>query len=202
MIGVCSGMVSLCISLSMTALSLMAEGQLLRGGIDTGAAIDSGEAEVLGSGLVHAYHLESQIADYPRICIGPRITGLLSHLKDPACKAQLGLDEPQFEILQGIVALVDEMIITDPDGIPRLDYTSPFVCQSLFSRGAGGLIEKARESAQQMLGNVDVVQNPSHFKKLPGLSAPFDLTDRSYGADGERVSMPFPRSRSALMASS
>ena len=50
----------------------------IRGGIDMGWGGELGRGEVYGPALVKAYHLESNIADYPRIVIGQ---SLIDYLK-------------------------------------------------------------------------------------------------------------------------
>lgn len=62
------------VAASFMWLASMSAGHPLRGGIEIGLAVDIGPAgqprEVYGPALVEAYHLESRIAEYPRIMVG------------------------------------------------------------------------------------------------------------------------------------
>lgn len=62
---------------SLTWLVSLSRGHPLRGGIEIGPAADIGPAEVYGPALVEAHRLESRIAEYPRIMVGPRCLRLL-----------------------------------------------------------------------------------------------------------------------------
>ena len=52
----------------------------VRGGIEIGLAADIGPAEVYGPALVEAHRLESRVAEYPRIMVGPRCVRFLQNV--------------------------------------------------------------------------------------------------------------------------
>lgn len=171
------GMIHTCTCLAYTCLRMMAEGQLLRGGIETGVAIAADdEQEVLGSGLVHAYGLESRIADHPRVCFGPRFMGMLSTMT-PATSAQ----DPQSVVLRRSIEVIRSFIDIDQDGVPRLRILHALVQTAAVESGEADLIDRARRILTDRLSAMSPTRDALLMKKVswavnvllsvPGLSA-------------------------------
>ena len=64
-----SGVYSALTSAASSFLTMLAQGQAIRGGIDVGIAVELSEQEIYGSALSRAYELESNTAHYPRIVL-------------------------------------------------------------------------------------------------------------------------------------
>ncbi|MBI3804421.1 MAG: hypothetical protein HY282_11740 [Nitrospirae bacterium] len=64
-----------------TFLISLAIGHVCRGGIEIGWASEFYEGEIYGSALLDAYHLESEVAQYPRIVIGDQVINYLMSMK-------------------------------------------------------------------------------------------------------------------------
>ena len=156
------GMIHLCSSLGYACLRMMAEGQLVRGGIDTGVAIaPDGEQEVLGSGLVHSYGLECRVAEDPRICIGPRFLGLLSAMTPPS-----DAREPESLVLRRNLDVIRSFLIGDLDGLPRLQILHPIVLAAASEAGEGDLVNKARDALRDSIATLGATQGTTIKKKV------------------------------------
>ena len=67
---------------AMMWLHCLINGHPIRGGIELGLGIKIGPTEVFGPALLEAYHLESKVAQSPRIMVGPECLKLLSIIED------------------------------------------------------------------------------------------------------------------------
>lgn len=74
-----NGIYRLFVSLSAMSVFLLADGQPMRGGVEVGYGGDVGDGEVIASGLAKAYELESRVANYPRVAVGPHLQEVLQH---------------------------------------------------------------------------------------------------------------------------
>ena len=67
-----------------TWLVSLAEGAPFRGGLEIGIAAQMPENDVYGQALIDAYHLESEVADWPRIVVGKDLVSALQDARqDP-----------------------------------------------------------------------------------------------------------------------
>ncbi len=62
-------------------LAALSANHPIRGGMEIGTGIDLEPGEIYGQGLEAAYHLESRIAGYPRIVVGPTCVNFLEAVK-------------------------------------------------------------------------------------------------------------------------
>ncbi len=111
-IGVFSALAA-CASTFLTSLAI---GHVCRGGIEIGWASEFYDREIYGPALLEAYHLESEVAHYPRIVIGDQVINYLYDMKrtegsDPLTK----LNNEMADICLSLFA-------RDIDGNVILDY--------------------------------------------------------------------------------
>lgn len=111
-----SGVYSALTSAASSFLTMLAQGQAIRGGIDVGIAVELSEHEIYGSALSRAYELESNTAHYPRIVLGEELVKYIQY--------QRAL--PEVDIFatmnKRVAALCANLIAIDDDGVPILDY--------------------------------------------------------------------------------
>jgi len=88
----------------------------LRAGIDVAWAVEARPNKLYGSAIAHAYHLESVVAQWPRIVVGD---GALDYLKDYAKKGDNSLSA-QYRRLISEICL--SMLMVDIDGNHSVDY--------------------------------------------------------------------------------
>jgi hypothetical protein len=103
-------------SCSAALLLSMRAGQVYRGGIDIGIGGEIEPGEIYGSALSRAYHLESQIAQYPRIVIGDR---LIDYLMDMLVSTG---DDPRAAVARSLAERCLNLLTVDIDGWPILHY--------------------------------------------------------------------------------
>ena len=105
---------------AMLLLSL-SDGKAFRAGIEVGLGTELENGEVYGPALFKAYNLESKIAQYPRIVIGPELINYLINLskKNPQMPNQ---DPIGIELCKITADKCLEMIIKDFDGYNIVDY--------------------------------------------------------------------------------
>jgi hypothetical protein len=115
----------LIVAIAQSTLELASLGQLIRGGVEMGFAIDSDEDEVIGSGMVHAYRLETTVAVYPRVCLGPRFMSYLAWMGSDAGMDQVKCPAEERFIVKHTVDLIRELVIIDQDGVPRVHFAAP-----------------------------------------------------------------------------
>ena len=98
----------------------------IRGGIEFGLAMDVGEQEVYGYALAQAHRLESKVAQYPRIVVGPGLLVLLNRaLEDTAMRGQ------DVDLAHRLAEMCMRLIQTDEDEALVVDVTSRDVLKRL-----------------------------------------------------------------------
>ncbi len=105
---------------AMLLLSLSGE-KAFRAGIEVGIGTELENGEVYGPALFKAYNLESKIAQYPRIVIGPELINYLINLskKNPQMPNQ---DPKDIELSKITADKCLKMIMKDFDGYNIVDY--------------------------------------------------------------------------------
>jgi hypothetical protein len=94
----------------------LAQETVFRGGIEIGMAGQIDQAGIYGPVLASVHHLESEVAEYPRIMVGPRTVEYLdAMLADQD-------DSAQARTNRGIASTVLSLIDKDSAGNPFLDY--------------------------------------------------------------------------------
>lgn len=106
---------------AMSLLSLSHE-KAIRAGIEVGLGTELENGEVYGPALFKAYNLESKIAQYPRIVIGPELMNYLINLskKNPQMPNQAPPKDIEFCKITADKCL--KMIMEDFDGHNIVDY--------------------------------------------------------------------------------
>ena len=103
---------------AMTMLASLSERTAIRGAIEIGAALSDREFGIYGSAYYGAYDLESKVAGYPRIVIGPRLFEYLRKWEENEGTDRLGKLNGTF------VEWSKRMMCEDADGRPIVDFLS------------------------------------------------------------------------------
>jgi hypothetical protein len=95
----------------------MMQGHSIRGGINVGLGMRMPETgEVYGPVLNSVYHLESKIADYPRVVVGLEVLQYFDYILKKEAKSK------RMQYIQALCAACVSMIAKDSDGKMILDY--------------------------------------------------------------------------------
>ena len=114
------------LGVSSVFISALASRVVFRGGIDIGIASDNFfKKEIYGPALYNAYHLESEIAQYPRIVVGNEL------FKYIFAESKRNGNDHESNIRQHYAEICVKMICHDADGIKILDYLGEGVLQSI-----------------------------------------------------------------------
>ncbi|MCX7015861.1 MAG: hypothetical protein NTW86_25455, partial [Candidatus Sumerlaeota bacterium] len=62
----------------------------IRGGIEIGLGLDIEDDEIYGPAIARAYDLESMVADYPRVLLGPELIGFLDEVRNQTPTSAFG----------------------------------------------------------------------------------------------------------------
>jgi len=110
--GQAAGVYGALFALAGVFLMFLSRSHVLRGAIDVGVASDVFPGELYGPAVESAYHLEKEVADYPRILIGERLLALLQRWE--ANPAQ-GVEA---RVAQGIAIACRELITGKTGTLP------------------------------------------------------------------------------------
>jgi hypothetical protein len=99
-----------------TMLLLLSQGIPARGSIEVGIGTDALPDEVYGPVLSSAYHLESKVAKWPRLVVGPGFVSFIS-----ALAARPG-DRPEDILSRKTGEIIKKLVSIDSDGQPIVDY--------------------------------------------------------------------------------
>lgn len=102
--------------MSIVALAI---GHPVRGAVEVGLGAEIEPGELYGPALERAWYLESDVAAYPRVLVGPE---LLSYLQGMVSSESSEL-RPRFAA--GFARSVLGLLTTDSDGLAMLDYLGP-----------------------------------------------------------------------------
>jgi hypothetical protein len=95
----------------------LATGQPIRGGIEVAWGIELQPGEIYGPAVARAYELESEVAKYPRVVVGPLALGYLRQRRNLPASDDIFV---RYERELGDVCL--RMLAQDSDGIAFVDY--------------------------------------------------------------------------------
>lgn len=132
-------------SLGSMSLLGLAKKRPIRGGIEIAWGAELRPGELYGCAVAKAYELESEVAQYPRIVLGPNT---LDYLQKTAT------DEPNstFDALNKKLAeLCIAMLAEDMDGRPFIDYLGSYFRQFITKTGGRSLYDKAFEFILEQL---------------------------------------------------
>ncbi|MFA6282972.1 MAG: hypothetical protein WCV64_12680 [Desulfurivibrionaceae bacterium] len=100
----------------MLCLVGMAAGSPIRAGVDAAWAVEYRPNELYGSAVAHAYKLESEIAQWPRVVVGEGLVGYLQHY------ATAGDNDISSQFRREMGSLCLKLLATDVDGNQIVDY--------------------------------------------------------------------------------
>ena len=155
------------LGLACLSLAALQQGIPLRAGIDVGLGMEMFPNEVYGPALLNAYHLESQVAEYPRTAFGETFFAYLSFLEG------LPKDVILNQFTANMVQHCRQFVCPSPDdGWPMLHFLSPFVMAA-----PGGFV-KARQDAdawvKAQIARYGVERNGKLLRRYTRLSRYFD----------------------------
>jgi hypothetical protein len=104
----------------MLLLSLAMK-KAFRAGIEVGLGTELDNGEIYGPVLYKAYELESKVAEYPRIVVGPELVNYLTTLAN-AHEQLPDQTKEDIELCKLMATNCLKMIVRDLDGVPILDY--------------------------------------------------------------------------------
>lgn len=110
--GIYSALTATCATFLM-ALSLKIPA---RAGIDVGVGFNVDEREVYGPALERAVFIEGQLAEYPRLVVGPQLYSYLNGVENQNCQTSFG------EIAKEIAKTCKKLLVQDTDGHLILNY--------------------------------------------------------------------------------
>lgn len=138
-IAVCSALVGV----SATFLGFLAAGKPLRAGLDEGLLLRIGPNDYYGPALERCYHLESRVAEYPRIALGKAFVNYLEAI----------VVQPPVNLVAVLAskwaAFCLTMVVLDDDGTPILDYLGEAVRSVIPLPEAASTVKKACDWALQ-----------------------------------------------------
>lgn len=114
-----SSLLGLLLASGMLCLVGLAAGSPIRAGIDAAWAVEYRPNELYGSALAHAYKLESEVAQWPRIVVGEGLVGYLQHY------ATNGDNGPSSQFRREMGSLCLKLLAVDVDGNHFVDYLGP-----------------------------------------------------------------------------
>lgn len=153
--------------LACLSLNSLQQGIPLRAGIDVGLGMEMFPNEVYGPALLNAYHLESQVAEYPRAVLGETFFTYLSFLE--GLPKDVILNQFTASMVQGCRRLVCP---SPDDGWPMLHFLSPFVMAA-----PGEFVQARREAETWVKGQAaryGAERNGKLFRRYTRLSRYFD----------------------------
>jgi hypothetical protein len=107
------GILGMCGTLCFLGLAMR---QPVRGAIDVAWGVELNPGELYGPVVARAYELEAEVAQYPRIVVGPNVIGLLRAHADHDGNDHFS------QLNRSLAQLCLEMVIRDIDGFPILHY--------------------------------------------------------------------------------
>jgi len=126
-----SSLFGLLLASGMLCLVGLAAGSPIRAGIDAAWAVEYRPNELYGSALAHAYKLESEVAQWPRVVVGDGLVGYLQHY------ATDGDNSPSSQFRREMGSLCLKLLCVDGDGNHIVDYLGP-----IYSKVTKGTLDK------------------------------------------------------------
>jgi len=126
------GITCACANMMMVNL---AKGIPLRGAVEIGVAAELASGEIYGPALSHAYNLECQVAQYPRIVVGPEFIRYLSKLILDAEETNQG------KFNKAMAQFCLDLLRIDDDGSMLVDFLGPRM-RELVGEGHRDLVKK------------------------------------------------------------
>jgi hypothetical protein len=135
------------------AIDAFSVGLIFRAGLDVGIATHLEETnEIYGSALVNAYHIETELAEYPRFVVGSGLLDFIQTVQNQKPQTIFG------QVAKFVANACRRMIVQDTDGRQMLDFLGAEVKLTL-----GGVI-----SAERVLRGHDFVHDEYERFRVAG----------------------------------
>ena len=119
----------------------------IRAGIDVAWAVEYRPNELYGSAIAHAYKLESEVAQWPRVVVGE---GLVDYLQHYATEGDDGISS---KFRRAIGGLCLELLTTDIDGKCIVDYLGPGYGKVTNGTLDKSTVEKAKAYVEEQIAH-------------------------------------------------
>lgn len=146
-----SSIFALLLASGMLCLIGLAAGSPIRAGIDAAWAVEYRPNELYGSALAHAYKLESEVAQWPRVVVGEGLVGYLQHY------ATDGDNSLSSRLRREMGSLCLKLLAVDVDGNHIVDYLG-----SVYSKVTKGELERPTIDRAQRY----VEQQIAHWRQV------------------------------------
>lgn len=137
----------------MLCLVGMAAGSPIRAGIDAAWAVEYRPNELYGSAVAHAYKLESEIAQWPRVVVGEGLVGYLQHY------ATAGDSDISSQVRREMGSLCLKLLATDVDGNQIVDYLGQGYRKATRDALDKFTVEKARAYVEDQIAHWRLVDD-------------------------------------------
>ena len=125
----------------------------LRGALEVAWGIELHPGELYGAAVARAYELESEVADYPRVVVGPQLLRYLElQTQNPGA-------EPQDQIGKALAELCLSMVVQDADGHWLLHYLGPAFTYTISRSNHSTLYQRAFSFVRSQLEEHQRTQN-------------------------------------------
>lgn len=142
-----NGVYSLIAASGSLCLLGLAKHQPLRGGLEIAWGAELNKDELYGCVVAKSYELESEIAKYPRIALGPEILGYFEkHVRLPG-------DDPDSQYIRGLAHICTRMITVADDGVPMIDYLGAGFKEYIANNVDDGLYAEATEFVESQVAH-------------------------------------------------
>lgn len=129
----------------MLCLTGLAAGSPIRAGIDVAWAVEYRPNELYGSAVAHAYKLESEVAQWPRVVVGEGLVDYLQHY------ATAGDNDISSQFRRNMGTLCLELLARDVDENHIVDYLGHGYRKVTKDNFDKSVIEKARTYVEDQL---------------------------------------------------
>jgi len=148
----------------------------LRGAVEIAWGVELHPGELYGAAVARAYELESEVADYPRIVIGPQMLQYLDlQARNPGT-------DVNSQINTSMAALCRQMLVQDADGHWLLHYLGEAFINAVTHANHQDLYQKARDFVLTQIKTHQSAQNSKLAFRYVHLLQYFNAHPASVGA--------------------
>lgn len=149
----------LLISLTIAMIRCVGAGTPLRGAVEVGRGFEWPDGGVYGPITADVYEVESQVAGYPRLVVGPE---LLARIRDWAGRVKQ--NDRYYVANKNWIKRCDRMVLADRDGISILDYLGS---DAFYCCGTLPGIKEAVESGHKFVdGECERLRDEGYSKRM------------------------------------
>ncbi len=140
-------------------LLFLSEGMPFRGAIDVGVGMEINGIGFYGSAISKAYHLESTVAQYPRLVVGSDLVECLTvHTRTEG-------EDPRSKVSRKIAKDSLRLVVNDSTETHMLDFLNPYF-RDLYKCDAVEVFEKAQDFIHSEIDRYSLCQSKEHAKLL------------------------------------